>query len=110
MKTTLPIALCLSVIMLLASCYGRKELIIAKIPERPVYTRPGLPGNNYEWAEGDWIIKKGNYSWKKGHWKQTKKKVWVEGNWIPKNHGWAWQRGHWQRREFPIATGEIVFQ
>jgi hypothetical protein len=109
-KASLYLGICLCILMT-TSCTEKRQLSVAKIPERPAYIRQSSPGDRYTWVEGEWVVHHGSYQWKKGHWTAVRSKVWVDGQWVRKNNGWTWQRGHWQISYPDFNAGpEIVFQ
>jgi hypothetical protein len=70
---------------------------IASRPDDVVYARPGAPGPDYVWIEGDWVWGGGRYFWREGHWGRPRRgRTWERGHWDSGGRGWHWTRGHWR--------------
>lgn len=66
-------------------------------PADVVYTRPGAPGPDYVWIDGDWVWYGGRYQWHEGRWSRPRSgRVWQGGRWDRGTRGYHWQRGHWR--------------
>ena len=65
-------------------------------PADVAYVRPGAPGPDYIWIDGDWVWSGGQYIWHEGHWDHPRAgHVWHGGSWVSGSHGWHWSRGRW---------------
>jgi hypothetical protein len=79
----------------IVSCEGPGLIVGAQL-STPVYERPGAPGPDYIWIDGDWVVENGNYVWHEGYWSRPRgHRAWQAGNWEQRNNGWSWRRGRW---------------
>jgi hypothetical protein len=78
MKKVLVAGLAIASLVIIESC-GPSEVSVSTQPSPPYYVRPGSPGPDYVWIDGDWRVRRGNYYWTEGRWAKPGTRIWISG-------------------------------
>lgn len=91
------VSTCFLMLIAISGC-GPSRVVVRERPLAPIYSRPGAPGPNYVWVEGEWIRHRNNYVYRRGYWAHQRygHMYYIPGKWISDRNGWVWSPGHWR--------------
>ncbi len=98
-------ASCIVLVLFVAGCVVREEVLVRTPPPVPgveVEVVPAHPGGAYVWVPGHWAWRgpERGYVWVGGRWAvpESPGYVWVPGHWAERRGGYVWVEGHWRPR------------